>query len=164
MGLVDDGEVPLRRGKEAEIVVRAGKLVDAGDDAVVLREEVPGGTLRLRLRGEEDEVQAELLAQLVLPLFDEGAGRDDEGAADVAAQDELLDEESRHHGLAGAGIVRQDEAERLLREHRLVDGRKLVGQRLDRRGVDGHHRIEQVPEHHPVGLEGELERLAGRGE
>ena len=51
-----------------------------------------------------------------------------------------------HDRLAGAGVVGQQEAQRLARQHRLVDRRDLVRQRLDERGVDGQHRIEEMRE------------------
>ena len=86
---------------------------------------------------------------------------------------ELADVEAGHDGLAGTGVVGQDEPQRLAGEHRLVDGGDLVGQRLHVRGVDRHHRVEQEREVDPLGLAGELERGAvavegpgafGRGE
>ena len=82
--------------------------------------------------------------QLVLPLLDQAAGADDEAALEVAAGDQLLDEEAGHDGLARAGVVREQEAQRLARQHRLVDRGDLVRQRLDQRGVDREHRVEQV--------------------
>ena len=60
--------------------------------------------------------------------------------------------------LPGPGVVGQDEPQRLARQHRLVDGRDLVRQRIDVRGVDGHHRVEQEREVDPLGFAGELER------
>ena len=71
----------------------------------------------------------ELLAQLVLPLVDEHARADDEHALGVAADHELLDEQAGHDGLAGAGVVGEQEVQRLAGEHLLVDRRDLVRQR-----------------------------------
>ena len=48
-----------------------------------------------------------LLAELVLPLFDEATRRDDQAALQVASGDQLLDEQTGHDGLPGAGIVRE---------------------------------------------------------
>ena len=73
---------------------------------------------------------------------------------------QLADVETGHDGLAGAGIVGQDEAQRLRGQHRLVDGRDLVRQRVHVRRVDGHHRVEEEGQVDALGLDGELEVLA----
>ena len=78
----------------------------------------------------------------------------------VAAGDQLLDEQPGHDRLAGAGVVGEQEAQRLARQHRLVDGRDLVRQRLDERGVDGEHRVEEVGEADAVRLGDEAEERA----
>ena len=94
--------------------------------------------------GEDVEVEAELLGQLVLPLLDQAARRDDQAALEIAADQQLLDQQPGHDRLAGAGIVGEQEAQRLARQHLAVDGRDLVRQRLDLRGADGEVGIEQV--------------------
>ncbi len=98
--------------------------------------------------------------ELVLPLLGQAAGADDEAALQVAAGDELLDEEPGHDGLAGAGVVGEQEAQRLARQHRLVDGGDLVRQRLDDGGVDRQHRVEEVGEANAVGLGDQAEEGA----
>ena len=65
-----------------------------------------------------------------------------------------------HDRLAGARVVGQQEAQRLARQHRLVDGRDLVRQRLDERGVDGQHRIEEVRQADAVRLGDQPEQRA----
>ena len=108
--------------------------------------------------GEDAELQAELLEELVPPLLDQAAGGDDQHAAGVGPHDELADVEAGHDRLAGPGVVGEDEPQRLAGQHRLVNGRDLVRQRVDVRGMDGHHRVEQEREVDPLGLAGELER------
>ena len=110
--------------------------------------------------GEDLEVEAELLGQLVLPLLGEAARADDEAALEVAADDQLLDEQARHDGLAGAGVVGEQEAQRLARQHRLVDRRDLVRQRLDDAGGDRDVGIEEVRQVDAVRLGDEAEELA----
>ena len=102
----------------------------------------------------------EAAVQLVLPLLGEAAGADDEAALQIAARDQLLDEQPRHDRLAGAGIVGEQEAQRLPRQHRLVDGGDLVRQRIDERGVDREDRIEQVREADAVRFGDEAEQRA----
>ena len=96
--------------------------------------------------GQDLEGKLEPSVQLVLPLLGEAAGADHEAPFQVAAGDELLDEEPRHDRLARAGIVGQQEAQRLPRQHRLVDRGDLMRQGLDHRRVNGQHRVEQVGE------------------
>ena len=112
----------------------------------VLEEPVAGAGGFELVVGEDLERQVEAAVELVLPLLGEAAGADDEAALQVAAGDQLLDEQAGHDRLAGAGVVGEQEAQRLARQHRLVDGGDLVRQRLDQRGVDGQHRIEEVGE------------------
>ena len=72
----------------------------------------------------------------------------------------LLHEEPGHDRLAGARVVRQEEAQRLARQHRLVDRGDLVRQRVHVAGVDRDHGVEQVREADAVGLEYEAEERA----
>ena len=148
VGLVDhDQVVAAVRGAQLRLhVLVAGQLVQARDGEVVLEEPVAGaGGFELVVR-HDLERQVEPPAELVLPLLDEAAGADDEASAEVAPRDQLLDEEAGHDRLAGARIVREQEAQRLAREHLLVDRRDLVRERVHERGVDREHGIEQVGE------------------
>jgi hypothetical protein len=164
--LVDNDEVPVGTvGLQLLLpVLLAGELVEARDHEVVLGERV-AGLRRLDERLREDvEAEPELLGQLGLPLLDEAAGRDDQAALQVSAQHQFADEKPRHDGLAGTGVVGEDEAERLLGKHRLVHGADLVRQRIHVRGVDRHHRIEEVRELDARRLGRELEVPGGGGE
>jgi hypothetical protein len=78
----------------------------------------------------------------------------------VATGDQFLDQQARHDGLACTRIVRQQEPERLARQHRLVDGRDLVRQRLDDGCVDGENGVEQVCEANPLRLGYQPEQAA----
>ena len=62
--------------------------------------------------------------------------------------------------LPAPGIVGEQEAQRLARQHRLVDSRDLVRQRLDDRGVDRQHRVEQMREANALRLGDEAEERA----
>ena len=102
----------------------------------------------------------EAAIQLVLPLLAKAARADHQASLQVAARDQLLHQEARHDGLAGARVVGQQESQRLARQHRLVDRRDLVRQRFDQRGVDSQNRIEQMREPDAVGLGDEPEQTA----
>ena len=159
--VADDQVVAAVRGAELLLhVLVARQLVEARDGEVVLEEPVAGaGGLELVV-GQDLEGQVEAAVQLVLPLLGQAAGADDEAALEVAASDQLLDEQPGHDRLAGAGVVGEQEAQRLARQHRLVDRRDLVRQRLDQRGVHREHRIEQVRQADAVGLGDEAEQRA----
>ena len=137
-------------------------MVEPGDQQRLLPERVAAARGLDHLLGEDLEVEAELLPQLVLPLLDQAAGRDDQAALDVAADHQLLAEEPRHDRLAGARVVSQQVAQRLAREHLAVDRIDLVGQRIEVRGLHGQERIKQVGERDPLGLRHETEQRAVR--
>jgi hypothetical protein len=99
------------------------------------------------------------LVKLVLPLLGEAPRTDDQAALQVPADDQLLDEEPGHDGLAGAGVVGEQEAQRLAREHRFVDGGDLVRQRLDEGSVHGEHRIEQIGQPDALGFGHQSEQM-----
>ena len=166
VGLVAHDQVPARVGRLQLLlhVLVARQLVQPRDDQVGLQEPVAGASGFELVVGQDLERKLEPAVQLVLPLLGEAAGADDQAPLQVAAGDELLDQESRHDRLAGTGVVGKEEAQRLPRQHRLVDGRDLVRQRLDHRRVDRQHRVEQVrqtdalrlghqPEQRPVAVE-----------
>ena len=111
-------------------------------------------------RVSDVEAQAELLGQLVLPLLDEAAGRDDQAALEIAADQQLLDQQPGHDRLAGAGIVGEQEAQRLARQHLAVDGGDLVRQRLDLRRADREVGVEQMRESDAIGLGRQAQQAA----
>ena len=95
----------------------AAELVEAADDQVVLLEPVArAGRFELVVR-QDLERQVEAAVQFVLPLLGEIAGADDQAALQVAADSSSLMSSPRHDRLAGAGIIGQQEAERLAGQH-----------------------------------------------
>ncbi len=92
-------------------------------------------------RSSTSSAQIEAPVQLVLPLFGEAARANDQSVLKVAADDQLFDQKAGHDCLTRAGIVREEEAQRLARQHRLVHRPDLMRQRLDHRRVDRQDRI-----------------------
>jgi hypothetical protein len=82
------------------------------------------------------------MVEFVLPLLSEIAGAYDHAAVQVAADQQFPDEQTGHDRLACAGVIRQEEPERLPRQHLAIDGSDLMRQRVDHRGVDGEQRIK----------------------
>ena len=162
VGFVADDEVPVAvAGLEFLLhFLVAGEFVEAGDDEVGLEEPVAGAGGFELVVGEDFEGELEAAVELILPLFGEAAGTDDEAALEVAASDQLLDEEPGHDGLAGAGVVGEEEAQRRTGQHGLVDGGDLVGERLHVGGVDGQQGVEEMGEADALGLGNEAEEGA----
>ncbi len=162
VGFVADDEVPVAvAGLEFLLhFLVAGEFVEAGDDEVGLKEPVAGAGGFELVVGEDFEGQLEAAVELVLPLFGEAAGTDDEAALEVAAGDQLLDEEPGHDGLAGARVVGEEEAQGRAGQHGLVDGGDLVGEGLDVGGVYGQQGVEEVGEADALGLGDEAEEGA----
>ena len=160
--LIADDEIPtaVRRLELLLHVLVARQLVEPGDDQVGFQEPVAGARRFELVVGENLEGQVETAVELILPLFGQAARADDEAALQVAASDQFLDQQAGHDGLAGAGVVGQQETQRLPRQHGLVHGRDLVGQRIDHRRVHRQHRIEEVRQSDALRLGDQAEERA----
>ena len=107
--LVAHDQVPAGVGRLQLLlhVLVARQLVEAGDDQVGLQEPVAGAGGFELVVGEDLERKLEPAVELVLPLFGEAAGADDEATLQVAARDQLLDEQAGHDVLAGYSRFRR---------------------------------------------------------
>ena len=95
VGLVEDDQVPPGGAELRLQLLVPGHLVEPDDELVVVLERVAARRGLLQQRREDAELQAELLEELVPPLLDEAAGRDDQDAAGVGPHDQLADVEAR---------------------------------------------------------------------
>ena len=152
VGFVADDQVPVGLLEFGLGIFVPAQLVEAADGQGDFVEPVAGSGRFQGVVGHDLERQVELAVEFVLPLLDQVAGADDEAALKIAAGDQLLDEKAGHDRLAGPGIVRQQEPERLPGKHLAVNGGDLVRQRLDERRVDGKQRIEEVGQPDAVGF------------
>ena len=141
-------------------VVVAGQVIEPGDQQRLLGERVAAAGGLDHVPGQDLEVEPELLPQLVLPLLDEAPRSDHQAALDVAADHQLLAEQPGHDRLAGARVVGEQEAQRLARQHLVVDRVDLVRQRVEVRRLHGEERVEQVGQRDPLSLGREPEELA----
>ena len=98
----------------------AGELVQPRDGEIGFEEPVAGARRLELVVGQDVEGETEAAVELVLPLLDQASRADHQAALEVAASDQLLDEQTGHDRLAGAGIVGEQEAQRLPRQHGLV--------------------------------------------
>ena len=128
MRLVANDEVPSAIGGLQLLlhILVAGELVEPSDDEVRFQKPVAGASgLELVVR-QYVERQIETPVEFVLPLLGEASRANDKTTLKVAPSNQLPDQEARHDGFASAGVVRQQEAQRLTRQHAFVDGRDLV--------------------------------------
>ena len=79
------------------------------------------------LPGHDAESQAKEGTQLAFPVAHEAGRRNDQHATNSAAEEHLPDVEPRHDGLAGARVVGEQKAQRLLLQHPLIDRDALMG-------------------------------------
>ncbi len=160
MRFIDDDEIPLGPAQLVFQVVITGNLVQPDDSAVRLQK----GVARHRgLKGvtrQDVKVQLELEPEFILPLCGQVAGHADQAAVHIATDDQFFDEQPGHDRLACAGVVGQQEAQRLAGQHLAVHSRDLVGQRLNKRGVDGQHRVEEMRKADAVRLSRQPEEVA----
>jgi len=82
--------------------------------------------------------------KLILSLLGEAPRAYDHASLQIAAGDQLPDEETGHDGFARSGVIREQETQRLPGQHGLIDGGDLVRQGLDQRRMYSHHRVKQV--------------------
>ena len=76
----------------------------------------------------------------------------------------VTDQQPGHNGLAGAGFVGEQKAQRLTRQHGFVDGGDLVRQRLDQRGVCPRTFRRTINRYEEDGLDGLIDKRLAHGE
>ena len=106
------------------------------------------------------KVLAELVLHFALPLEGEVGRRDDEGALDQAANLQFLDEQAGHDGLAGAGVVGQQEPDARQLHEVIVNRLKLVRQRINARDGEREIRVVFIGQSQAHGLDSQAELLA----
>ena len=157
---VEDDEVVWGHGGVPQGAERllAGQGVQGHDDEIAVRP--PERVARLQVGpGNDAEAQAEQGAELPFPIADEAGGRDDQYPPQMAAGHRLAYVEAGHDGLAGAGVVGQQEAQRLARKHALIDGDALMGQRVDACRLAGEGGVELMAVGQPQSLRDRGDRL-----
>lgn len=85
---VADDQIPFRRSGQLLLeVFVARQHIEPGDQPVAVVEDVARTRGLDHVPRQDVKLQRELLAQLVLPLFDQTAGCDDQAAFQIAARD-----------------------------------------------------------------------------
>ena len=122
MGFIADDQVPFPRTHELLLkLLVARQHVETDDQPIPVAERIARPRVLDHVAGEDVELEIELLAEFVLPLLNQAARRNDEAAFQIAAGDQFLHQQPGHDGLAGAGIIGKEEAQRLARQHFAID-------------------------------------------
>jgi hypothetical protein len=163
---VEDHQVVRRHCRVLQTAKHAlaGQRVHAHDQQVALGSDKGiAAVARVRAR-HNPEREAEERLQLAPPVADQARRWDDEHPAQQLPRQLLAHVKVGHDGLAGASVIRQQEPQPVLRQHPLVDGDALVGQRLYQRDFGGERRIDQVAVLQPMRLHRQPNRLGHRRE
>ena len=107
--------------------------VQGGDDLVLLQPLVDAKLIADVAALEHEELFVELLLELALPLKRQIGGTHDQDALDQASKLELADQQAGHDGLARTRVVGEQEPHAGELEEMLVNGFKLVRQRVNAR-------------------------------
>ncbi len=159
---VEDHQVPtgLRRLQLLLHILVARQLVQPRDDQGRLGEPVSCARRLQLVVGEDLERQLEATPEFVLPLLSQTSRADHKATLQIPPRHQLLDKQAGHDGLAGAGVVRQQEAQGLARQHGLVHSGDLVRQRIDQRRMNREQWVEQVGQADAVRLGHQPEQVA----
>ncbi len=158
VGLVHDHQVPVGLLECVEHGV-ACRPVDRGDAPIGLG---PGVAPEVGLEHaliDDPEILRELLGELLLPLTSDQGRDHDEDAVGETAKAQLLEQQTGHDGLAGTGVVSEQEAHQRRLQHIAIDRVELVRQRCDGRDIDREVRVVLVGETDAERLDGQLEGL-----
>ena len=126
-----------------------------GDDLLLLQPLVDAELVADVAALEHEELLVELLLELALPLEGQVRGADHEDPLGETAQLELAHEKARHDGLAGPGVVGEQEPHRGQFEEVLVDGLELVREGVHAGDRETEIRVELIGDAQGMGLEAE---------
>ena len=114
---------------------------------------------RASAAADDAEGQTEEGAHLPLPVADQAGRGHDEHAAQKSAGQHLAHVQTGHDGLAGAGVVGQQESQGGLLEHPLIHGDALMRERVDQRRLGGEGGVEEMAAGEAMGLGDGRDRL-----
>ena len=159
VSFVHDHQVPVNLPEPRQDIVPLGQIQRC-DDLVLLHPLVHPELASDVASLEHQELLVELLAHLALPLEGQVRGTDHQDALDQAPQLEFANQQPRHDGLSGPGVVGQQEPHGGGLEQVFVDGFQLVWERIDLGDGETEIGIELVGDAQGVGLEAESQEAA----
>lgn len=106
MRLIADDQVPIRDLELCLHFLVTGQLVQAGNAVVDLVEYVAGHRGLEAVVRQDFKSKVEFLIEFVLPLLGQIAGGYDQAALQIAANDQLFEQQACHDGFTCARIIR----------------------------------------------------------
>ena len=157
--LVDDRQVPARLTQTGQDIGPLGE-VERHDDLFLLQPPVDAEPVADVAAPENEERLVELLPELALPLERQVRGANHDYPFGKSAQLELPHEEARHHRLAGAGVVGEQEPHRGQFEQMFVDGLEPMRERVHPGYREAEIRVELPGDAERPSLESEPQKPA----
>ena len=140
--LIDNRNVPAHCTQLIHQLLVTRDLVHPNNQVRVISKHI--ATSRLDHRHCQNiKRESKLRLQLILPLISQTTGRHDERTFTVGTQHHFFQVQPRHDSFPSTRIIRQQESQRDLREHMLINSTNLVGKRLDIRRRHRSHRVVQ---------------------
>ncbi len=133
--------------------------IQRGDDLRRLQPLVDAELLANLVALEDDELLLELFLQFALPLESQVGGADDQHPLGESAQLQFPDEQARHDGLARTGVVGEQEADAGELQQVVIDGLKLVRQRVYAGDGQSEVGVELIGDAERVRLDADAEDL-----
>lgn len=144
MRLVNVHQIPIRLLQLRLHIVVPRELIKPGDREGILLKPVTGAGRLEFVIGEDVEGEAETAVEFILSLLNQTARSNDQATLHIVANRQFFDQETRHNRLAGPGIISEQKAQRLAREHFAVHCGDLMGEWLNKGAMDGQERIEEI--------------------
>src|SRR5687768_5712329 len=151
MRLVHDHQVPMDLAKSRQNVIALGEI--EGSKNLLLLQPLVDPELIADITAFNDEkFFVELFLELTLPLKREVRWTNDQNALGEASQLELADQEPGHDRLSRARVVSQEKPDTGRFEEIIINGLKLMRQRIDAGNREAKIWIELVGDPKRVGL------------
>ena len=158
VGLVHDDQIPSRPQQAFPSVLDERDPGDGRDRLIVVLPGILAVVGPQQAAGDDLELLAELVGHFPLPLEGQVRRSDDQRPLDQAAGLEFLEGQPAHDGLAGAGIVRQQEPDAGQPQEIAVDRLQLVRQRIDAGDGEREVGVVLVGQAQPVGFDAQPEQ------
>ena len=110
--LITDDQVPLGDLQLFLQFIAARQLVQPGNAQIDLGKNIAAYCGFHSVIGQDFKANVEFRIELVLPLFRQAAGGNNQAAFQIAASNQFFDEQAGHNCFTGTGVVRQNIAQR----------------------------------------------------
>ena len=154
---INNDQIPSAAQQAVLGILNSGDPRNRGDDLIPFLPRVHAVVGPKHVAADHLELLAKLFLHLPLPLERKTGGGDDERPLHEATNLQLLEQQARHDGLARAGIVGEEEANPRHREEVVVNGLKLVRERVNTGNGERKVGIVFIGESQPKSLNADAE-------